>query len=111
MTVVGRQFEVRAKVWTPVPETPRVEQEYTQGRRFRVTWVEEQLLDGVYRLWLKGPILTAVGRDHSGGHTGLRSYSSASDADFPGHLRPLVFGEEQMRHLFLSAADAVGVRR
>jgi hypothetical protein len=98
---VTRRTKVQASATTLVPDDVRIEVEMHPPdlRRFRVDRIEERILDGVYDVWLTGPIQTKVGRDHST-HRG-----HSSRCWVPLALAHLALGSSAMRQMLRDAAD------
>jgi len=70
------------------------------GRVYRAEAIEETFTNGAYDLWVTGPIVTKVGRDHST-HRGGRFFETQ---ELPVELRDLLVGEQGLRDLLAEAA-------
>jgi hypothetical protein len=99
---IQRSIRVEVTVRTAVPDDLRVVigMRAPDQRRFRATRIEEKILEGAYSVWVTGPIVTKVGRDHST-HTGFNGYMLPEDV--PTELAPLLLGPAGLRAELVAA--------
>lgn len=99
MTPPVRDVAVKVGVRTAVPGDVRVAAE-SGVRWFRVTQLDEQLIDGEYSVAIGGPILLKSGQDHAR-QNGWRSYRAVEE--LPELLRPLALGPQGLCALLRQA--------